>query len=100
MGPYLTHSRLPIIAALLSGLACLVAFVASLPTSGHPRLSDYVTPIAVPAAWVIAIIGLASAVSSRRSASKRRYLLEVASNVATIVAGCVVWFVWPFLRAA
>jgi len=96
----MTHSRLPVIAAVLSGLACLVAFVASLPTTGHPRLADYVTPVAVPAAWVIAIIGLASAAFSRRSASRRRYLLEVASNVAAILAGGVVWFVWPFLRAA
>lgn len=98
----MTHSsRIALTAAALALLACLAAVVAAfLPTRGHPPLSDYVAAIAVPIAWIFALLGLSSAIVSRRSVEKSRYLLALAGNIAAIAAGCGIWFLWPLLRAA
>ncbi|MDX1389490.1 MAG: hypothetical protein R3344_09895 [Acidobacteriota bacterium] len=95
------HStRLSLTAAGLAILACLTAVVAAfLPPRGHPPLSDYIGAIAVPVAWVLAIIGLGSAIASRRSVDRGRYLLALTANIAALASGCAVWFLWSFLRA-
>jgi hypothetical protein len=94
-------SRLSLAAAGLAALACVTAILAGfLPAEGHPPLADYVRPIAVLIAWVFALFGVGFAIVSRRSVSRGRYLLALTANVAAIVAGFFIWFVWPFLRTA
>jgi len=97
-----TRNRaVPFATAGLALLACLTAVAAALlPSRGHPPLSDYIGVVAVPAAWVLALVGVGAAVVSRRSVSRGRYLLALAVNIAALVAGCAVWLLWPLLRVA
>jgi len=94
-------SQFSLTAAGLAIFACLAAVLAAfLPPSGHPPFSDYVGAIAVPTAWVLALFGVGLAIVSRRFVDRGRYLLALLGNIAALVAGSAIWFLWPFLRAA
>jgi len=96
----LTAARIPAVAAVLANLAWGVACVAArIPTQGHPPLSDYVAAAAVPLAWILAALGLASAAFARSDTNERRRRLAIAANVVAILAAGAVWLCWPMLRA-
>jgi hypothetical protein len=93
--------KLSYLAAVVASLACVVTLLAALfLAGGHPPVADYVGVIAVPLAWLIALCGLALALSSRRVAARRGFLLAVALNIAAICAGFGIWILWPVLRGA
>lgn len=93
-------SRISLASAALALLTCVATvLVALFLPGGHPPLSHYVGAIAVPFAWLLALLGLTAAIVSRRSVLPSRYLLALACNLAALVAGLGIWFFWPFLAA-
>jgi hypothetical protein len=84
-------------AALALATCAAVVVVARVLPGGHPPLSHYVGAIGVPLAWLLALLGLASAVASRASVSRSRYVLTLAGNLTALAGGIGIWLFWPFI---
>jgi hypothetical protein len=94
-------SHVSIGSAAFALLACgATVLVALFLPGGHPPLSFYVGAITVPLVWLLALVGLASAIASRRSVPRSHYVLVLAGNLVAIAGGIGIWVLWPLIAAA
>lgn len=86
-------SRIPFATGALALFAFLAtAFVALFFPGGHPPLSAYVGAIAVPVAWLLALVGLGLGMASRRIVPRKRFVLGLVCNISALLGGFGLWF--------